>query len=142
MWTSPRGDIPGFVHLYAGEEASATGIMMHLNDIDRIASTHRGHGHCIAKGVDVEEMMAEIYGKATGSCRGKGGSMHIADLSKGMMGANGILGAGAPLACGAALAAKFRGDGGVGDHASSATAPRTRACSWKASISPRCGTCR
>jgi acetoin:2,6-dichlorophenolindophenol oxidoreductase subunit alpha len=109
-----RGDIPGFVHLYAGEEASAAGIMMHLNDNDRIASTHRGHGHCIAKGVSVKEMMAEIYGKATGSCRGKGGSMHIADLSKGMMGANGILGAGAPLACGAGLAAKFRGDGGVG----------------------------
>jgi acetoin:2,6-dichlorophenolindophenol oxidoreductase subunit alpha len=109
-----KGDIPGFVHLYAGEEACATGIMMHLTDIDRIASTHRGHGHCIAKGVDVNEMMAEIYGKATGSCRGKGGSMHIADLSKGMMGANGILGAGAPLICGAALASKFRGDRGVG----------------------------
>lgn len=109
-----KGDIPGFVHLYAGEEACATGIMMHLTDIDRIASTHRGHGHCIAKGVDVREMMAEIYGKVTGCCRGKGGSMHIADLSKGMMGANGILGAGAPLICGAGLAAKFRGDGGVG----------------------------
>ena len=109
-----KGDIPGFVHLYAGEEASGTGIMMHLNDRDRIASTHRGHGHCIAKGVDVKGMMGEIYGKSMGSCRGKGGSMHIADLSKGMMGANGILGAGAPLACGAALAAKYRGDGGVG----------------------------
>lgn len=109
-----KGDIPGFVHLYAGEEACATGIMMHLNDNDRIASTHRGHGHCIAKGVDVHEMMAEIYGKATGACRGKGGSMHIADLSKGMMGANGIVGAGAPLICGAGLAAKVRGDGGVG----------------------------
>ncbi|MDI4666894.1 thiamine pyrophosphate-dependent dehydrogenase E1 component subunit alpha [Xanthobacter autotrophicus] len=109
-----KGDIPGFVHLYAGEEACATGVMMHLTDIDRIASTHRGHGHCIAKGVDVGEMMAEIYGKETGSCRGKGGSMHIADLSKGMMGANGILGAGAPLICGAGLAARFRGDGAVG----------------------------
>jgi pyruvate dehydrogenase E1 component alpha subunit len=109
-----KGDIPGFVHLYAGEEAAGTGIMMHLTDSDRIASTHRGHGHCIAKGVDVRSMMAEIFGKAAGSCRGKGGSMHIADLSKGMMGANGILGAGAPLACGAALAAKYRGDGGVG----------------------------
>ena len=108
-----KGDIPGFVHLYAGEEAAGTGIMMHLKDIDRIASTHRGHGHCIAKGVDPKEMMAEIYGKVTGSCRGKGGSMHIADLSKGMMGANGILGAGAPLVCGAALAAKYRGDGAV-----------------------------
>ena len=88
--------------------------MMHLNDLDRIASTHRGHGHCIAKGVDVHAMMAEIYGKQTGCGHGRGGSMHIADLSKGMMGANGILGAGAPLICGAGLAAKFRGDGGVG----------------------------
>ena len=109
-----RGEIPGFVHLYAGEEAAATGIMMHLNDQDRIASTHRGHGHCIAKGVDVGEMMGEIYGKVTGACRGKGGSMHIADLSKGMMGANGILGAGSPLACGAALAAKTLGHAGIG----------------------------
>ena len=108
-----RGDIPGFVHLYAGEEAAATGIMLHRNDGDRIASTHRGHGHCIAKGVDVAEMMKEIYGKKGGACQGKGGSMHIADLDRGMMGANGILGAGAPLACGAALAAKYRGKGEV-----------------------------
>ena len=109
-----RGEIPGFVHLYAGEEATATGIMMHLNHQDRIASTHRGHGHCIAKGVDVGEMMSEIYGKASGSCHGKGGSMHIADLSRGMMGANGILGAGSPLACGAALAAQKLGHNGIG----------------------------
>lgn len=109
-----RGDIPGFVHLYAGEEATAVGIISHLGDGDRIASTHRGHGHCIAKGVDVIAMMKEIYGKSGGACNGKGGSMHIADLSKGMMGANGILGAGAPLICGAALAAKFRGKGEVG----------------------------
>lgn len=109
-----RGDIPGFVHLYAGEEASAVGIMHHLGDGDRIASTHRGHGHCIAKGVDVVGMMKEIYGKKGGSCNGKGGSMHIADLSKGMMGANGIVGAGAPLICGAALAARFRGQDEVG----------------------------
>ena len=88
--------------------------MMHLEDHDRIASTHRGHGHCIAKGVDVRAMMAEIYGKATGACAGKGGSMHIADLSKGMMGANGILGAGAPLICGAGLAAQKLGHDGVG----------------------------
>lgn len=108
-----RGDIPGFVHLYAGEEAAAAGIMSHLGDGDRIASTHRGHGHCISKGVDVVSMMKEIYGRKGGACNGKGGSMHIADLSKGMMGANGIVGAGAPLACGAALAAKFRGLGEV-----------------------------
>jgi pyruvate dehydrogenase E1 component alpha subunit len=108
------GDIPGFVHLYAGEEASAAGVCVHLDDRDAIASTHRGHGHCIAKGVDVKEMMAEIYGRRTGSCHGKGGSMHIADLSKGMLGANGIVGGGPPLICGVALAAKLKGDGGVG----------------------------
>ncbi len=108
------GDIPGFVHLYAGEEASAAGVCMHLDDRDAIASTHRGHGHCIAKGVDPTGMMAEIYGKVTGTCRGKGGSMHIADLSKGMLGANGIVGGGPPLICGTALAARFAGQGGVG----------------------------
>jgi pyruvate dehydrogenase E1 component alpha subunit len=108
-----RGDIPGFVHLYAGEEAAGTGILMQLGPGDRVASTHRGHGHCIAKGVSVVEMMKEIYGRKGGACNGKGGSMHIADLGKGMLGANGILGAGAPLVCGAALAAKFRGKGEV-----------------------------
>jgi len=108
------GLIPGFVHLYSGEEAVATGVCMHLSDEDRISSTHRGHGHCIAKGVDIHGMMAEIFGKKTGTCGGKGGSMHIADLEKGMMGANGIVGAGPPLICGAALAAKFKGTGGVG----------------------------
>jgi acetoin:2,6-dichlorophenolindophenol oxidoreductase subunit alpha len=107
------GEIPGFVHLYAGEEASAAGVCLSLDDRDTIASTHRGHGHCIAKGVDVGEMMAEIYGRRTGSCHGKGGSMHIADLSKGMLGANGIVGGGPPLICGTALAAKIKGTGGV-----------------------------
>lgn len=107
------GQLPGFVHLYAGEEASATGVMMHLTNDDHISSTHRGHGHCIAKGVDVKGMFAELYGRATGTCHGKGGSMHIADLDLGMMGANGILGAGAPLACGAALASKYKKDGSV-----------------------------
>jgi TPP-dependent pyruvate/acetoin dehydrogenase alpha subunit len=102
------GAIPGFVHLYAGEEASATGVMMHLRREDYIASTHRGHGHCIAKGMDVDGMMAEIFGKRTGVCHGKGGSMHVADLHLGMMGANGIVGAGGPLAVGAALAAKVK----------------------------------
>jgi pyruvate dehydrogenase E1 component alpha subunit len=108
------GAIPGFVHLYAGEEASATGVCMHLGENDCIASTHRGHGHCIAKGMDVKEMMAEIWGKRTGICHGKGGSMHVADLSIGMMGANGIVGGGGPLICGAALAAKQKGNNGVG----------------------------
>ncbi|HJR30260.1 MAG TPA: thiamine pyrophosphate-dependent dehydrogenase E1 component subunit alpha [Pseudomonas sp.] len=107
------GEIPGFVHLYAGEEASAAGVMAHLRDDDCIASNHRGHGHCIAKGVDVHGMMAEIYGKKTGVCQGKGGSMHIADFEKGMLGANGIVGAGAPLVVGAALAARFKGTDGV-----------------------------
>ncbi len=108
------GEIPGFVHLYAGEEASAAGVCAHLDDRDAIASTHRGHGHCIARGVDVKAMMAEIYGRRTGSCHGKGGSMHIADLSKGMLGANGIVGGGPPLICGTALAAKQQNTGGVG----------------------------
>jgi acetoin:2,6-dichlorophenolindophenol oxidoreductase subunit alpha len=108
------GEIPGFVHLYAGEEASAVGVCGNLDARDTIASTHRGHGHCIAKGVDIGAMMAEIYGRRTGSCHGKGGSMHIADLSKGMLGANGIVGGGPPLICGTALAAKIRGTGGVG----------------------------
>ena len=108
------GNIPGFVHLYAGEEASGVGVCMHLDDRDAIASTHRGHGHCIAKGCDVTAMMMEIFGRKDGLCGGKGGSMHIADLSKGMLGANGIVGAGAPLVCGAALTAKTLKTGGVG----------------------------
>ena len=96
------GEIPGFVHLYAGEEASAAGVCAHLSRQDYIASTHRGHGHCIAKGVDVHGMMAELFGRATGLCGGKGGSMHVAVLELGMMGANGIVGGGPPLICGAA----------------------------------------
>ena len=107
------GEIPGFVHLYAGEEACAVGVCMHLTEVDNIASTHRGHGHCIAKGCDVAAMMNEIYGRRTGLCGGKGGSMHIADLSKGMLGANGIVGGGPPLVCGAALSSKVLKTGGV-----------------------------
>jgi TPP-dependent pyruvate/acetoin dehydrogenase alpha subunit len=102
------GEIPGFLHLYAGEEAIAAGVCMHLEDRDYIVSTHRGHGHCIAKGCDIKAMMKELYAKVGGLCGGKGGSMHIADLSKGMLGANGIVGAGSPLALGAALSAKTR----------------------------------
>lgn len=108
------GEIPGFVHLYAGEEAIAAGVMAHLNEDDYIASTHRGHGHAIAKGCDVKAMMAEIYGKQTGLCHGKGGSMHIADLATGMLGANGIVGGGPPLVCGVGLSAKIRGTKQVG----------------------------
>lgn len=107
------GIVPGFVHLYAGEEAVAVGVCSHLTDRDYITSTHRGHGHCIAKGVGLNGMVAELMGKATGTCKGKGGSMHIADIDKGMLGANGIVGAGLPLAAGAALTAKVLGTGGV-----------------------------
>ncbi|MDP9367296.1 MAG: thiamine pyrophosphate-dependent dehydrogenase E1 component subunit alpha, partial [Chloroflexota bacterium] len=107
------GLVPGFVHLYAGEEAVAVGVCSHLTDADYITSTHRGHGHCIAKGVDIRGMVAELMGKSTGICKGKGGSMHIADVDKGMLGANGIVGGGLPLACGAALTAKTLGTGAV-----------------------------
>jgi acetoin:2,6-dichlorophenolindophenol oxidoreductase subunit alpha len=116
------GEIPGFVHLYAGEEAIAAGVIGHLRPDDYVASTHRGHGHAIAKGCDLKAMMAEIYGKQSGLCHGKGGSMHIADLDQGMLGANGIVGGGPPLVCGVGLTAKvkrtdqvavsFTGDGG------------------------------
>lgn len=102
------GDIAGFLHLSVGQEATATGVMAHLTKRDFIASTHRGHGHSIAKGCDVKAMMKEIYGKEGGLCGGKGGSMHIADLEHGMLGANGIVGAGGPLAIGAALTAKLK----------------------------------
>ena len=105
-----QGNIPGFVHLYAGQEAVAVGICSHLSDEDKIGSTHRGHGHCIAKGCDVKGMMHEIMGKADGLCKGKGGSMHIADLSKGMLGANAIVGGAPPTAVGAALTAKTLGN--------------------------------
>jgi TPP-dependent pyruvate/acetoin dehydrogenase alpha subunit len=108
------GEIPGFVHLYAGEEAIATGVCAHLRPDDDIASTHRGHGHAIAKGCDVHGMMAEIYGKRDGLCHGKGGSMHIADVDKGMLGANGIVGGGPPMNCGVGLSAKVRGTDQVG----------------------------
>ncbi len=100
----PKGQIPGFTHLYSGQEAVAVGVCETLNTDDVIVSTHRGHGHCLAKGCDVKGMMKEIYGRAGGLCGGKGGSMHIADFSKGMLGANGIVGGGPPLATGAALA--------------------------------------
>jgi pyruvate dehydrogenase E1 component alpha subunit len=107
------GKMGGFMHLYAGEEAVAVGVCQQLRETDFVASTHRGHGHCIAKGVDVRGMMAELFGRATGCCKGKGGSMHIADIDKGMLGANGIVGGGIPLTTGAALSAKLRRTGGV-----------------------------
>lgn len=117
-----KGNIPGFIHLYVGQEASAVGVCMNLSDNDWIGSTHRGHGHCIAKGCDVKRMMQEIFGRRTGLCGGKGGSMHIADFERGMLGANAIVGGNPPLVIGAALSAKtlrtagvaasFTGDGG------------------------------
>ena len=104
-----EGKIYGFAHLYLGEEAIAPAVCECLRDDDYITSTHRGHGHIIAKGGDINLMMAELFGRYTGYCKGKGGSMHINDLSLGMLGANGIVGAGAPLVAGAALAAKIKG---------------------------------
>jgi pyruvate dehydrogenase E1 component alpha subunit len=102
-------EIPGFVHVSIGEEASATGTCAAMRPTDRITSTHRGHGHLIAKGGRVAQMMAEIYGKRTGYCKGKGGSMHIVDFALGILGANGIVGAGLPIATGSALAAEVSG---------------------------------
>jgi len=103
-----EGHIHGFVHLYLGEEAVATGACANLNKDDFITSTHRGHGHIISKGGDLNLMMAELFGKATGYCKGKGGSMHIADATKGILGANGIVGAGHNIATGAGLSIKYR----------------------------------
>nr|WP_321467832.1 thiamine pyrophosphate-dependent dehydrogenase E1 component subunit alpha [uncultured Desulfobulbus sp.] len=104
------GKIPGFVHLYLGEEAVAAGTCAVLRKEDYITSTHRGHGHLIAKGGDLKKMMAEIYGKSTGYCKGKGGSMHIADVDLGILGANGIVGGGGPIAAGAGMAIQYRGE--------------------------------
>jgi pyruvate dehydrogenase E1 component alpha subunit len=101
--------LSGSVHSSAGQEAVPTGICAHLDDNDYIASTHRGHGHCIAKGVDPRRMMAELFGRSTGTNKGKGGSMHIADMSKGMLGTNGVVAASVPLAVGAALTSSIKG---------------------------------
>jgi len=106
---SLAGEIPGFVHVSIGEEASSTGVCAALRTTDRITSNHRGHGHLIAKGGTLKQMMAEIFGKKTGYCKGKGGSMHIVDYSLGILGANGIVGAGLPIATGSALAAVIAG---------------------------------
>ncbi len=119
------GKIYGVVHCYIGQEAVAVGVCAALKDDDRIISTHRGHGHCIAKGADLNRMMAELYGRQTGYCKGKGGSMHIADFGIGMLGANGIVAGGIAIVTGAGLAAQMEGKGGVavsffGDGASNA----------------------
>jgi TPP-dependent pyruvate/acetoin dehydrogenase alpha subunit len=119
------GDIYGVVHCYIGEEAVAVGVCSALEKRDQIISTHRGHGHCIAKGADLNRMMAELYGREDGYCKGKGGSMHIADFSIGMLGANGIVAGGFSIITGAGLAAQLDGDNRVavcffGDGASNA----------------------
>lgn len=108
-----KAPMPGVLHLYCGEEASAAGVCMHLDKRDRIYSTHRPHGHCIARGLDIEALMLELYAKQGGICNGKGGSMHLADPDLGLMGANGIVGGGMPLVGGAALAAQRLRTGGV-----------------------------
>lgn len=108
-----EGKIPGFVHLYLGEEAVASGVCECLEDEDFITSTHRGHGHIIAKGGDMKYMMAELYGRETGYCKGKGGSMHIADRDRGILGANGIVGAGQNIAVGAGLTCSYLENGRV-----------------------------
>ncbi|WP_223249170.1 thiamine pyrophosphate-dependent dehydrogenase E1 component subunit alpha [Williamsia muralis] len=104
------GKLPGFLHLYVGQEAVAAGAVSNLRDTDQISSTHRGHGHAVAKGAQFRQMFAELFGRVDGYCKGRGGSMHINDLSIGMLGANGIVGGGIPIAVGAAFAAKYRGE--------------------------------
>ena len=106
--TFAEGSIPGFIHTYVGEEAVAAGICVNLRDDDYIAGTHRGHGHCVAKGVSPRSMMAEMMGKATGTNKGKGGSMHSVDCSKGILGSNGVVASGIPIIAGAALSIKLR----------------------------------
>ena len=105
--------IYGVVHPYVGQEAIAVGVCANLRPTDRIVSNHRGHGHCIAKGADIRRMMAELFGRRDGYCKGKGGSMHIADFDVGMLGANGIVGAGLPITAGAGLAAQLEGGDNV-----------------------------
>jgi acetoin:2,6-dichlorophenolindophenol oxidoreductase subunit alpha len=112
-YQSSQGKVLGALHTYIGEEAIAVGVCAHLHPTDYITSTHRGHGHCIAKGADIQKMMAELFGRSTGYCKGKGGSMHIADFQVGMLGANGIVAGGFGLATGAGLAAQVRGSGQV-----------------------------
>ena len=107
------GNLPGPVHLYIGQEAIAAGVCAHLRREDCVTSTHRGHGHYLAKGGDIEALFAEVYGRATGICGGFGGSMHVADVERGILGANGIVGGGIAIAAGAALAAQMDGKGGV-----------------------------
>ncbi len=108
-----KGEMPGFIHLYVGQEAVAVGICAHLRDDDWITSTHRGHGHALAKGMSPRALLAELFAKATGCCGGRGGSMHLYDRAHGVYGTNGIVGAGIPHAVGAAMSARTRGTDGI-----------------------------
>ncbi len=108
-----KGMVPGLAHLYIGQEAVAVGVCSALEPSDYITSTHRGHGHCIAKGGELDKMMAELFGRKTGYCKGKGGSMHIAELDLGILGANGVVGGGVPIAVGAGLSSQLRNSGQV-----------------------------
>ncbi len=129
-YQSSQGKVMGALHTYIGEEAVAVPVCAHLQDTDYITSTHRGHGHCIAKGADIKRMMAELFGRATGYCKGKGGSMHIADFTVGMLGANGIVAGGFGIATGAGWAAQLRKSG-----------LQTGARSTKTSTLARSGNC-
>ena len=136
------GKIYGVVHCYIGEEAVAVGVCAALEHGDQIISTHRGHGHCIAKGADLNRMMAELYGRQTGYCKGKGGSMHIADFGIGMLGANGIVAGGISIVTGAGLAAQMDGKGRRGRLLLRRRRLQCRARSTSASTSRRPGSCR
>src|SRR5215207_1682449 len=107
------GETPGFLHLYIGQEATATGVCAHLAATDWVTSTHRGHGHALAKGMDPRILMAELYGKHDGCCGGRGGTMHLYDAATGLFGTNGLVGGGIPSAVGAAISAQYRGTDGV-----------------------------
>ncbi|MCZ7564679.1 MAG: thiamine pyrophosphate-dependent enzyme [Burkholderiales bacterium] len=135
------GDIPGAVHLCIGQEAVAAGVCAHLSDADWITSTHRGHGHFLAKNGDPRAMLAEILGRATGVCRGKGGSMHVADFARGILGANGIVGGGSASPLARRLRRSWIGRA-PSQSRSSAMGPRARVSSPKCSTSRHYGGCR
>ena len=136
------GEIPGFVHTSLGQEAVAAGVGAALREDDYLATTHRGHGHVLAKGADVDGMMAELFAKATGLCRGKGGSMHVADPARGILGANAIVGASLPLAVGAALSSKLRAAGPRRGRLLRRGRRQPGRRSTSRSTSRRSGTCR
>jgi TPP-dependent pyruvate/acetoin dehydrogenase alpha subunit len=136
------GRLPGFLHLSVGQEAVAVGVISVLGPDDQVTSTHRGHGHAIAKGADMTAMYAELFGKSTGSCGGMGGSMHINDTSLGMLGANGVVGAGIPIAVGSAFASWYRGESRDCGYATAARKRSTRGAAATASTPWRPGWSR